>query len=271
MATLMSHGGAPETATVEQGTWKDTRQLHTYVRSYEPLALARCNVSDVVLGQQTWEQAMAAARRMPAVAATASTSARDAEVMVARVVAAAVAEAQGDALAAGGVSAVLPGDAGANGALAMAQNAQVVHELLQAREVASASAVAPEEELDDRRIVPGRGGVVEGGAVVGVDLPHGRRAELVDGPEDVEGGVVATGRVQDARGEEVVVGPTIGGNLGGRVGVHLGQVQEAPELVPRAPLDEAEAGFLARAGLGGGEVERFGHGRFDGGDAAGDG
>ena len=146
MATLMSHGGAPETATVEQGTWKDARQLYTYVRSYEPLALARCNVSDVVLGQQTWEQAMAAARRMPAVAATASTSARDAEVMVARVVAAAVAEAQGDALAAGGVSAVLPGDAGANGVLAMAQNAQVVHELLQAREVASASAVAPEEE-----------------------------------------------------------------------------------------------------------------------------
>ena len=139
--------------------------------------------------------------------------------------------------------------------------------------IRSGVAVAPEEELDDRRIVPGRGGVVEGGAVVGVDLPHGRRAELVDGPEDVEGGVVATGRVQDARGEEVVVGPTIGGNLGGRgaVGIHLGQVQEAPELVPRAPLDEAEAGFLARAGLGGGEVERFGHGRFDGGDAAGDG
>ena len=133
-------------------------------------------------------------------------------------------------------------------------------------------AVAPEEELDDRRIVPGRRGVVEGGAVVGVDLPHGRGAELVDGPEDVEGGVVATGRVQDARGEEVVVGPTIGGNLGGGgVGIHLGQVQEAPELVPRAPLDEAEAGFLSRAGLGGGEVERFGHGRFDGGNAAGHG
>ena len=134
--------------------------------------------------------------------------------------------------------------------------------------IRSGIAVAAEEELDDRRLVPCRRGVVEGGAVVGVDLPHGRGAELVDGPEDVEGGVVATGRVQDARGEEVVVGLIIGGNLGG---IHLGQVQEAPELVPRAPLDEAEAGFLSRAGLGGGEVERFGHGRFDGGDAAGDG
>ena len=140
--------------------------------------------------------------------------------------------------------------------------------------IRSGIAVAAEEELDDRRLVPCRRGVVEGGAVVGVDLPHGRGAELVDGPEDVEGGVVATGGVQDARGEEVVVGPTgtIGDNPGGGgVGIRLGQVQEAPELVPRAPLDEAEAGFLSRAGLGGGEVERFGHGRFDGGDAAGDG
>ena len=46
----------------------------------------------------------------------------------------------------GGVPAVLPGDAGANGALAMAQNAQAVHELLQARQAASvavAQAQAP--------------------------------------------------------------------------------------------------------------------------------
>ena len=61
--------------------------------------------------------------------------------------------------------------------------------------------VAAEEELDDGRLVPCGRGVVEGRPVVGVDVGDGRRAEAVDGPEDVEGGVVAAGGVQDARGQ----------------------------------------------------------------------
>jgi len=111
--------------------------------------------------------------------------------------------------------------------------------------------------------------VVEGDAVVGVDHLHGRGTEFVDGPEDVDWRVVAACRVQDAGGKEIVIGLIVG-DLGGGFGIDLGQVEEAPELVPRVPLDEAEAGFLLRTGLGG-EVERFGHRRFDGGDAAGHG
>ena len=60
--------------------------------------------------------------------------------------------------------------------------------------------VAPEEELDDGRLVPCGRGVMEGCAIVGVDVGGGGGTEAVDGPEDVDGGVVAAGGVQDARG-----------------------------------------------------------------------
>ena len=134
--------------------------------------------------------------------------------------------------------------------------------------------VAPEEELDDGRLVPRGRGVVEGCAIVGVDISDGGGTEAVDGPEDVDGGVVAAGGVQDARGQGLKNIGRMATFSRNRVVYFRGMLshigEKSSQIVPRMTLDEFHAGLLTRL-LGLGEREIVGHLRLDGGDAAGDG
>tara|TARA_B110001452_G_scaffold267342_1_gene276849 strand:- start:1957 stop:4386 length:2430 start_codon:yes stop_codon:yes gene_type:complete len=57
IATILSRADAPEVAMAENGDWANVSQAYTYVRSYEPLALQRRNLSDIVLGRQSWDAA----------------------------------------------------------------------------------------------------------------------------------------------------------------------------------------------------------------------
>ena len=48
MATILSHEGVPMEEIVENGEWEDEAMCRTYVRSLDPLAVQRRNLSDVL-------------------------------------------------------------------------------------------------------------------------------------------------------------------------------------------------------------------------------
>ena len=48
MATLLTHRGVPIEEVVENGEWEDAAMAKTYIRSLDPLAVQRRNLSDVV-------------------------------------------------------------------------------------------------------------------------------------------------------------------------------------------------------------------------------
>jgi len=56
MATLLSQRGVPIEEVVENGEWEDVDMCRTYIRSLEPLAVQRRNLSDVIFPAVVMEQ-----------------------------------------------------------------------------------------------------------------------------------------------------------------------------------------------------------------------